>query len=167
MSASFHFDRVQHFTAGTVGPRGQRTFYLQFGNPGELVSLKAEKGQVYSLAEFLDELLDDEAVEPDDVPLALDLIDPIETAWAVASIGVAHDDTTNTFVLVVEEFVPEPDDEETDREAEPATAQVRLTPGQVKAFIERSRDLVAAGRPPCPFCGRALDHEDGWCPCHN
>ena len=38
----------------------------------------------------------------------------------------------------------------------------------VAAFIIRARQLVAAGRPPCPWCGAPLDPTvDGWCPCAN
>lgn len=165
MNPSFHFEELEHFTAGTVGPKGQRTFFLQFGTRGNLVSLKLEKGQVHALAEFLDQLLDD--VEPfgdEEVPLALDLIDPVESAWTVASIGVAFQEDEQRFVLVAEELLVE-DDEDDDEE--PANAQLHLTRGQVKAFVERARELVSSGRPPCDFCGRPLDHDDGWCPCHN
>ncbi len=165
MNPSFHFDELEHFTAGTVGPRGQRTFFLQFGNRGELVSLKLEKAQVSALADFLDQLLDDaDPVVAEEVPLALDLIDPVEAAWTVASIGVAFQDDEQRFVLVAEELLVDADEDE---DEEPASAQVHLSPGQVKAFVERARDLVAAGRPPCDFCGRPLDHDDGWCPCFN
>lgn len=162
MAESYRFEGVQHFTAGAVGPKGQRTFFLQFGNTGELVSLKLEKTQVHALAEFFDQLLEDlDPVAPGDVPLALDLIDPVEEAWVVASIGVAHQSDDGMFVLVADQLVDDEDD------LEPATAELRLTQGQVHAFVERARDLVAAGRPPCTYCGRPLDHDDGWCPCHN
>ena len=163
MNPSYHFDELEHFTAGTVGPKGQRTFYLQFGTRGNLVSLKLEKGQVHALAEFLDQLLDD--VQPfadEEVPLALDLIDPVESAWTVASIGVAFQEDEQMFILVAEELLR--DDAEDD---EPASAQIRATRGQVTAFVERARELVSSGRPPCDFCGRPLDQDDGWCPCHN
>lgn len=161
MTASYHFDRPQHFTAGTVGPKGQRAFFLQFGEPGELVSLKLEKGQVHALAEFFDQLLDSVDVAEEDVPLALDLIDPVEAAWVVASIGVAYEEDDGQFVVVVEQLLDESDEDD------PASAELRLTPGQVQAFVTRSRELVASGRPPCEFCGRPLDDEDGWCPCYN
>ena len=73
MSSSFHFEELEHFTAGTVGPKGQRTFFLQFGTRGNLVSLKLEKGQVHALAEFLDQLLEDvPAFGDEEVPLALE-----------------------------------------------------------------------------------------------
>lgn len=164
MSESFRFEIPEHFTAGTVGPRGQRTFFLQFGNVGEIVSLKCEKQQVQALAEFLDQLLDDAGpVTPDEVPLALDLIDPVEPAWTVSSIGVAYREEDGHFLLVVEELLDDDDDDD----VEPAAAQLSISPGQVKAFIERARDLVIAGRPPCNFCGRSLDGDGTWCPCHN
>jgi uncharacterized repeat protein (TIGR03847 family) len=171
MSDSFHFEHLQHFTAGTIGPKGQRTFYLQFGNAGELVSLKVEKGQVSALAEFFDQLLEELDPLPDgEIPLALDLIDPVEAAWAVASIGVAHQTGDGLFAMVIEELVIEDDEGEgegEEEEIEPATAEVRLTQGQVQAFVGRARELLSSGRPPCDFCGRPLDHADGWCPCHN
>lgn len=158
MSNSYHFSELEHFTAGTVGPRGQRVFFLQFGNAGDLVSLKLEKAQVHALADFLEQLLED--VEFSDDALALELIEPIEAEWSVSTIGVAYQEAENEFVLVVEELTENDD-------SESATAQIHLSPGQVQAFVRRSRSLVAAGRPPCPYCGRPLDHDDGWCACHN
>lgn len=159
MAESFNYDSLEHFTAGTQGPVGQRVFYLQFGRQGDLVSLKVEKGQVYALAEFLDQLLEGLGeITEEDIPLALDLIDPVDPAWVVASIGVAFQEDSGVFVVVVEELTEEED---------PATAELRVTPGQVKAFVERARELVASGRPPCEYCGRPLDDDDGWCPCHN
>jgi uncharacterized repeat protein (TIGR03847 family) len=62
---------------------------------------------------------------------------------------------------VVEERLPDEADHD------PATAQLHLQAGQLKAFVESARELVAAGRPPCSYCGRPLDHDDGWCPCSN
>ncbi len=167
MSDSYHFERPEHFTAGTVGPKGERTFFLQFGNAGELVALKLEKGQVHALAEYLDQLLDDiDPVAEDDIPLALDLIDPVEAAWVVGSIGVAFEDDNQQFVLVVDEFI------DTEGQAQPdvddaAIARIGLSLGQAQAFVARARGLVASGRPPCDYCGRPIDEDDGWCPCHN
>ena len=43
MSESFDFETPDHFTAGAVGPPGQRVFYLQARQARQLVSLKCEK----------------------------------------------------------------------------------------------------------------------------
>ena len=34
---------------------------------------------------------------------------------------------------------------------------VRLPAGLARAFAKRAAAVVAAGRPPCPFCGNPLD----------
>lgn len=74
----------------------------------------------------------------------------------------------------------EADDAEDDAEEEPATLEfddsdpdgpdlvrVRLTPLAARAFVERSLRTVAAGRPPCPFCGLPLDPTGHICPRKN
>ena len=43
MSVSFQLDGPDHFTAGAVGPPGQRVFYLQAREADTLVTLKCEK----------------------------------------------------------------------------------------------------------------------------
>jgi uncharacterized repeat protein (TIGR03847 family) len=159
MSRNLHFREVQHFTTGTIGPKGQRIFFLQFGNSGELMTLQLEKMQIRALAEFLDQLIGDvEPIHPDDVPIALELIEPVQPEWAVSSIGVAFEEDNSEFVIVAEEQSDESD---------PSVVQIHLSPGQVKAFIIRATDVVRAGRPPCTYCGEPLNHSDGWCPCSN
>src|SRR5947207_15524283 len=53
----YAFEPPERFVAGTVGPPGERTFYLQARGGGRLVSVAPEKVQVTLLAEKLDELL--------------------------------------------------------------------------------------------------------------
>ena len=74
----------------------------------------------------------------------------------------------------------EAEDAEDEADAEPATLEfddsdpegpdlvrVRLTPLAARAFVERSLRTVAAGRPPCPFCGLPLDPTGHICPRKN
>ena len=49
----------------------------------------------------------------------------------------------------------------------PDFVRVRLTPVETAAFVERSLRVVAAGRPPCPICGRPLDPQGHLCPRKN
>ena len=49
----------------------------------------------------------------------------------------------------------------------PDLIRVRLTPLAVRAFVERSLRTVAAGRPPCPFCGQPLEPTGHICPRKN
>ena len=57
MSRSFDVIDPDRFTTGTVGPPGQRAFYVQAISNGELVSLKCEKVQIGAMAEYLNNLL--------------------------------------------------------------------------------------------------------------
>ena len=50
------FDPPERFVAGTVGPPGSRTFFLQARSGTRLVSVALEKQQVAALAERIDEL---------------------------------------------------------------------------------------------------------------
>ena len=72
------------------------------------------------------------------------------------------------------------DADESEEDEEPATLEfddsdpdgpdlvrVRLTPLAARAFVERSLRTVAAGRPPCPFCGLPLDPTGHICPRKN
>jgi uncharacterized repeat protein (TIGR03847 family) len=158
VSQSFSFEAVDHFMAGTVGGPGQRVFYIQAGAAGTVVSVKCEKQQVGALAEYLAGVLEDlPPAEPE--PSADDLVEPVLAEWPAGLLSVAYDDTADRILLVVEEAVPESDDPDAVID-EPATLRLRLTRGQVVAYIEQAARLLQAGRPPCPLCGhpRGPDH---------
>jgi uncharacterized repeat protein (TIGR03847 family) len=154
---SYDLPAPEVFTAGTVGPPGQRVFFFQARDGDIVVTLRCEKQQVAALAEYFDGLLDD--LEPTPYGIAasdLQLAEPFEEGWTVGPIGVAYDEPDDRIVVVLEELVEE--------EEEGASAKVRLTRAQVAAFVSRARVLVAAGRPPCRFCGLPLDPDGHMCP---
>jgi uncharacterized repeat protein (TIGR03847 family) len=177
------FDPPDRFVVGTVGPPGQRTFFLQALSGRRLVSVSCEKEQVQILAERVDDVLDQFAGEaaaagPDDNdPLST----PIEDEFRVATLSLAWD--PNRAVIVIEAFdadIPEPGEDEDatdvpDMEhgeageflesmASRQSVRVVLSPRQARSFVRRARALVSAGRPPCPFCGGPLDPTGHVCP---
>jgi uncharacterized repeat protein (TIGR03847 family) len=167
MSTSFDLGNVERFTAGTVGPTGQRVFYLQATGEGEVVTLRLEKQQVAALADYLAGILDDLPTAPEGAPPdAGALVEPVIAEWVVGSLGVAWDETADRVVLVAEELLTEPEGEEA-AETAVATARFRLTRSQVASFVAIARELVAAGRPPCPICGRPLNPDGHICPRSN
>lgn len=163
MSTSFELDDLEHFTVGTVGPPGQRVFYLQAGITGTLVSLKLEKQQVAALAEYLAGALREISDDPDAIVAEPDigLIEPAEAEWAVGDIGIGYDPDADRMLVMATEVQTEDDPDD------PATARFRLTRSQVAGFVNRARQVVAAGRPPCRFCGAPLNDDGTWCPCSN
>src|ERR1700712_2377060 len=60
MPRRIHFyDPPQRFVAGTVGPPGSRTFFLQARDASRITTVALEKVQVELLAEKIDQMLDD------------------------------------------------------------------------------------------------------------
>ncbi|MDM4718902.1 DUF3090 domain-containing protein [Micromonospora sp. WMMA1363] len=180
------FEPPERFVAGTVGPPGDRTFFLQARGGGRLVSVALEKVQVSLLAEKLEELLSEAqrrfGVKLPELGNAVGDNDPLDTPvdeeFRVGTLGLAFDVDTETVVIEaiavgeaeVEAELGEPDDEESDDD-EPDEdldrLRVRLTPEATRQFIERARRVVNAGRPPCPLCGQPLDPAGHLCPRHN
>lgn len=161
------------FIAGTIGLPGDRTFYLQSRKGSDVQTVVLEKEQVALLAEKLVELVDEAARTDggfDDDPATTDL-DPLETplteAFRVGAFGIGWDTTEGRVVLEIHAVTD--DDEEIpdigdDGDVGPDCLRVWLTPGAARAFAARSTSLVAAGRPPCPFCHLPLDPDGHICP---
>jgi uncharacterized repeat protein (TIGR03847 family) len=190
------FEPPERFVAGTVGEPGDRTFFLQARGGGRVVSVALEKVQVSLLAEKLEELLTEASrrfgVELPDPPVPTGhdnepLDTPVDEEFRVGTLGLAFDVDTTTVVIeaieagegdaevdlgVDEDEDDDPavvDDDEDDDEPDDDLdrLRVRLTPEATRAFIDRARRVVAAGRPPCPLCGQPLDPAGHLCPRHN
>jgi uncharacterized repeat protein (TIGR03847 family) len=172
------FDPPDRFVAGTVGPPGQRTFFLQASAGSRLATVSLEKQQLTTLADRVNDLLDDfaageaadvvaEAFE-DVAPLAI----PIEDEFRVGTMSLGWDAERRVVIVechdgqegleVDEEGAPtlepeHPGDSET-------VLRVVIEPAQARAFARRCSKVVAAGRPPCPFCGGPLDPTGHICP---
>ena len=160
MSESFDLERPDHFTAGAVGPPGQRVFYLQAREGRALVTLKSEKEQVRALGEYLSTLLERVADAGDPRPASLALLEPVQEAWAVGTIGVGYDEPSGRVVVVLTGVVEEESEEA-------PSARFALTRAQAAAFVDRAQDLMRGGRPVCPMCSGPIDPGGHVCPRSN
>jgi len=172
MSRSYDFPTPDAFTAGTVGPPGQRVFYLQVRERSVRLTLKIEKEQVAALADYLADLLAKlpAAAAPEGAPADVALEEPIAPAWAVRSLAVGYDQGRDRIVIVAQELREEEEEEheaEQAEEAKGASARVVVNRQQADAFVERARKLVEGGRPPCPICGGPMNLEGHACPRRN
>jgi uncharacterized repeat protein (TIGR03847 family) len=185
------FEPPERFVAGTVGEPGDRTFFLQARGGGRVVSVALEKVQVSLLAEKLEELLTEAArrfgVDLPDPPVLAGndnepLDTPVDEEFRVGTLGLAFDVDTSTVVIEAieageadaevelgadEDEGMSADDEDDEPDDDLDRLRVRLTPEATRAFIDRARRVVAAGRPPCPLCGQPLDPAGHLCPRHN
>lgn len=173
MSESFEFTDPDHVAAGAIGPAGERVFYLQARQQGHVVSLRLEKQQVAALCEYLGGILNDLAAVVEPLPTQVDLIEPVVAEWVVGALAVAYEEADDRILLVAEEFVAtEEDEDDTLAEIDPlapsaAIARFRLTRAQVQAMVTHASEVVSAGRPVCPVCGRPMEPDGHFCPRNN
>ncbi len=186
------YDPPERFVAGTVGAPGQRTFFLQARSGVRITSVALEKQQVLVLAERLESLLDDlmqaqgevliPAVTPAGSQDSEPLEQPIEEEFRAGTMTLAWDDDAGR--VIIEVFPVEDSVEVTEVDPSeggvPGTSEVveleveeiepdellvvSLPPALARAFCERAQAVVAAGRPPCQFCGNPLDPAGHLCP---
>jgi uncharacterized repeat protein (TIGR03847 family) len=137
-----------------------------------------EKQQVQVLADRVDALLDEvvrrsggEAPVPASAPLGSDDLDPLDVPigeeFRVGAMALGWDPETELVVIEAHEVVEDDDDvPEIDEDPEdgPPCLRVRLSGAAARAFAKRSRSLVSAGRPPCPFCNLPLEPSGHICP---
>jgi uncharacterized repeat protein (TIGR03847 family) len=173
------FDPPERFVAGTVGPPGQRSFFLQARSGGRLITIGLEKQQVVALAERIDELLDEvmkaqpATVVPAVAPLSLDdtepLEQPIDEEFRAGTMTLSWDPDDERVVVEVFPFteaaVVSPDQvgEELEEPEPEEIFLVRMSAGAARAFVKRAELVVGAGRPSCPFCGNPMDADGHLC----
>jgi uncharacterized repeat protein (TIGR03847 family) len=182
------YDAPDRFVAGTVGQPGERTFFLQARQGNRITSVACEKQQVSVLAEHLDKVLDEvvrRSAGEIDVPPAstkardVDPLDaPITEEFRVGTMTIAWDPTIDRIVI---ELFSNVDTDAEETEGDPATGPaadepdpdtisadevfvVKITASYARDFVARAQALVAAGRPPCPFCLQPLDANGHICP---
>ena len=188
------YDSPDRFVAGTVGQPGERTFFLQAREGNRITSVVVEKQQVSVLAEHLDKVLDEvlrrsgpaaQVPPAHNKPTDTDPLDaPITEEFRVGTMTIAWDAEIHKIVIELFSNVDsDSDDEEVAEEddlglsAAAAAALegedevnadevfvVKITPGYARDFVARAQALVAAGRPPCPFCLQPLDPAGHICP---
>jgi uncharacterized repeat protein (TIGR03847 family) len=151
-----------------IGEPGQRVFYLQAQGPLGTQTVKCEKGQVAALAEHLEQLLADLPATATTPAVAADFQESwsdVTPRFVLGTIGLAYDADTDRVVVLLEE-VASPEDDEDDEIAEVERDGLRLeiTRGVASVFCARAREIVAAGRPSCRWCGRPMDPDGHPCP---
>ena len=144
--------RVEHFVTGAVGEPGSRRFFIEIRTDDGLEWFALEKQQAAAMAQRSLEILREMGI-----PVAKpgpDLLEPIEPTFRVGEIGIGADGESVVMMLTP-----------TDENQESVTFLVSTE--TLGAMAARTADVVAAGRPPCRFCGRPKDAEGHVCPTTN
>lgn len=170
------FDWPDRVVVGTVGRPGERTFYLQVRTGARSTSVALEKEQSAVLADTIDELLDTLVTEegdrisvPTETPAELvdnePLDQPVEEQFRTGAMRLGWD--PRTAQVVIEAYPVEPAREEDDDDGDAGQPSemllVRIPVGTARAFVQRTRQVVRAGRPTCPLCGEPVDPDGHVC----
>jgi uncharacterized repeat protein (TIGR03847 family) len=104
------------------------------------------------------------ADEIDSAPLE----EPIDEIFRVGTMAIVWDGEDETILVEAREMTEQDEELEATGEGdedddESDVVRVRLRPAQALAFSQRALEVVAAGRPPCPFCGQPLNPEGHIC----
>ena len=167
MANQMELNPVSYLTVGTVGPPGQRVFFLQGGRGSQTISLTIEKEQATMLANSLDTFLQEleekhpaETRDPDESVLQdMRLREPIEELFRVGNMGMGFNESADQIVLVAYELV--------DEDEEPNAVSFWASRSQMKALVTHAREVVASGRPICGNCGRPMGPDGHFCPNRN
>ncbi|WP_461186898.1 DUF3090 domain-containing protein [Arthrobacter sp. Z4-13] len=168
-------DRV---VVGTIGLPGARTFYLQVRAGTQIVSIALEKQQSALLADKIDEILDQLLTVdgnphsvPTSTPIELvdnDQLEAVQEQFRTGAMSLGWDPTTAQVVLEAYPITDvdadyndaSPDEDNADV---PEMLMVRMPVGTARAFAQRTREVVGAGRPACPLCGYPVDADGHVC----
>jgi uncharacterized repeat protein (TIGR03847 family) len=162
---TYDFDPVTRITANAVGQPGQRVFYIQARRNTQLVSLIAEKEQVSSLAQAVDQLLENLAEKNPLLGSSEDMLtfydmsleEPIEPNFRIAQMGLGYDSDRDLVVLVMQGL-------QEDESDDAPTARFSATRQQMRALSRHASDVVAKGRKLCGNCGQPIDPSGHFCP---
>ena len=168
MARHIELNPTTHVTINTIGPPGQRTFYLQGSHGADIISVTIEKQQAAILGNSFDTLLSElarrnppETREPKEQILTdMRLREPVQSLFRVGRMEMGYSEPEDRVVLVAYELV----DEDVE---DPNAVSFWLTRAQVEALIPHIEDVVQAGRPICGNCGQPIDPEGHFCPKRN
>lgn len=172
------FDPPERFIADSVGPAGQRTFFVQAVSGAQVMTVSMEKEQVRLLGESVTELLDEMATQAgssassevsdetsmDRAPLQT----PIEEDFRARQLTLAWNQDRR--LVTIEATDRDPDAEDDADEPEPGDPiglqgiRVAMSVSMARSFAQRCADAMTGGRPNCPFCGGPLDPGGHICP---
>lgn len=166
MAHHIELNPVSHLTVGTVGPPGQRVFYLQGSHGDEVITLLVEKHQAAMLSSSFESLLaelsdrhPDEDARKEAVWTDMRLREPLDVLFRVGNMGIGYNEEVGRVVLVAYELVQE--------EEEPNMVSFWASRAQARSLARHAAEVVRAGRPICGNCGQPIDAEGHFCPHRN
>ena len=158
------FGPVQHLSADAVGQPGQRRFRLRaISQGGAYAFVWMEKEQLTAIGEAIETTLEHAEVDLDPSgPRGLDPVFPLQANVDLdvrgGRLSLGLNEETRHIVVVAAEGASE---------AEGEAISIEFDFEAARHLRVQITEVVAAGRPPCPFCGAPIDPEGHVCPRSN
>jgi uncharacterized repeat protein (TIGR03847 family) len=142
---------IQFIRPEALGEPGQRRFRLIVVINGRTVIAWLEKEQVRRLAELLLDVLERLPRDRAGLGTPMEAVIPDEDTpdqFRAGRMELSYDQEDDRLIVIIHDIEAE---EET-----PPALSFRLSREQTRQFCDEADVLVAAGRPPCPLCGRPM-----------
>lgn len=152
---------AERFAAGAVGEPGRRRFFFEISAGGRRLSLATEKEQVAALALQALQLLEQTGLDLDEEAVStlieggLSVGEPETVRFTVGNmtVGVASDSSLLTVVLEAAEGSD--------------GISFLISAEQLRAMALAAVEVIASGRPICPWCRLPMDLEGHQCAATN
>ena len=167
----FDVDPCEHITADAIGQPGQRVFYLQAWEQGQLaVTVLIEKAQLQSMAigieQFLAQIANQnpglEDASASFIEDKMHIHPPVDPHFRVGEIGLGYDQNRDLVVIIARELLTEEQDPES-----AAVIRYWCSRSQLRALARWGMEVASRGRPLCPQCGQPMEPEGHFCPKKN
>jgi uncharacterized repeat protein (TIGR03847 family) len=142
---------IQFIRPEALGEPGQRRFRLVVVINGRTIIAWMEKEQVRRLGELLLDVLERLPRDRPETKAPAESIVPDDNTqdqFRAGRMELSFDQEDDRLIVIIHDI-------ETEESAIPALS-FRLTRAQTRQFCEEADELVSAGRPPCPLCGRPM-----------
>lgn len=152
---------IESIEAEAHGRPGQRTFSITARSPRGKAVVWMEKEQLFQVGASLKQFLATRESTADPVPYELDPEGSdylIETEFKTPQMTLRHDPASDVFTLSAEDY-GEDGSEEPEQ-----VVEFSFPRDEAERLANRSLEVVASGRPPCPLCtGPITSGEDHFC----
>ena len=146
---------VDYLHCESVGDPGQRTFNITARSERGETIVWMEKEQLFQVGISLKQFLVTRESTPDPAPFDVPPLDspvPIHVEFKTGDMSLRHDPSADVFTLVATDIPRE------ETGSKPlAEITFSFTRDKAEEIAQRSVEVVAAGRKPCPLCEAPLN----------
>ncbi len=143
--------RADFVTIDTIGPPGQRTFYLQAAQDDLLITLIIEKEHAAALSLAIQGMLEHlGGFEDHPSAPAAPLVHPVDPLFRAGRLGLGYDEEDDMIVILIEELTAE-------EQLSGTTVHIWADRVQMAGLAQQASIAVASGRPTCPLCKEPID----------